>query len=141
MPDKGKFVNELTRVCAPGGRVLIVTWCHRNLEEGESSLPKSEQFLLDRICDAYYLPKWCSVDDYETLFKQNGLQNVKTNDWSDEVKPFWKAVVSVALTVNGILGLLKAGPQTVRGGLVMPLMQKGLRDGTIKFNLITGTKK
>jgi len=40
-----------------------------------------------------------------------------------------------------VLGLLKAGPATLRGGLVMPLMQKGLRDGTIKFNLITATKK
>lgn len=37
-------------------------------------------------------------------------------------------------------GLLKAGPTTIRGGLVMPLMQKGLRDGTIKFNLITARK-
>lgn len=166
MPDKAKFVNELTRVCAPGGRVLIVTWyvlgvaliltptfastrltlffyknrCHRNLVDRETELPAAERFLLDRICDAYYLPQWCSINDYQALFEKEGLVNVKTADWSEEVKPFWKAVVSVALTVNGILGLLKAGPATVRGGLVMPLMQKGLRDGTIKFNLITGEK-
>jgi tocopherol O-methyltransferase len=31
------------------------------LEEGEAALPADEQFLLDRICDAYYLPAWCSV--------------------------------------------------------------------------------
>ena len=29
MPDKQKFVGELARVCAPGGRIIIVTWCHR----------------------------------------------------------------------------------------------------------------
>lgn len=29
MPDKQRFVNELVRVCAPGGTVIIVTWCHR----------------------------------------------------------------------------------------------------------------
>ena len=29
MPDKERFVGELARVCAPGGRIIIVTWCHR----------------------------------------------------------------------------------------------------------------
>lgn len=29
MPDKAQFINELTRVCKPGGKILIVTWCHR----------------------------------------------------------------------------------------------------------------
>eukprot|EP00878_Enallax_costatus_P012923 GHUV01013495.1.p1 GENE.GHUV01013495.1~~GHUV01013495.1.p1 ORF type:complete len:287 (+),score=46.96 GHUV01013495.1:998-1858(+) len=29
MPDKQRFVNELVRVCAPGGTIIIVTWCHR----------------------------------------------------------------------------------------------------------------
>ncbi len=29
MPDKKQFVGELARVCAPGGRIIIVTWCHR----------------------------------------------------------------------------------------------------------------
>ena len=28
-PDKERFVGELVRVCAPGGRIIIVTWCHR----------------------------------------------------------------------------------------------------------------
>jgi len=46
MPDKTKFVNELTRVCAPGGRVLVVTWCHRVLAPSEAALPADEQFLL-----------------------------------------------------------------------------------------------
>ena len=29
MPDKKQFVKELFRVTAPGGRIIIVTWCHR----------------------------------------------------------------------------------------------------------------
>lgn len=29
MPDKAQFIAELTRVCEPGGKILIVTWCHR----------------------------------------------------------------------------------------------------------------
>jgi tocopherol O-methyltransferase len=142
MPDKSRFVAELTRVCAPGGRIIIATWCHRDLREGETELPDHEQFLLDRVCESYYLPKWCSVSDYVRIANETGaLTDVRVADWSLEVKPFWRAVTSVATTWRGVLGLLKAGPATLRGGLVMPLMQKGLRDGTIKFNLITATKK
>lgn len=29
MPDKAQFIRELSRVCKPGGKILIVTWCHR----------------------------------------------------------------------------------------------------------------
>ena len=132
----------ISNVCAPGGKIIIATWCHRDLREGETALPDAEQFLLDRVCDAYYLPKWCSASDYERIVHDTGaLTNVKVADWSLEVRPFWRAVTSVATSWRGIVGLLKAGPATLRGGLVMPLMQKGLRDGTIKFNLITATKK
>jgi len=62
-------------------------------------------------------------------------------DWSREVSPFWGAVIRSALSVDGVLGLFKAGWGTLQGALVMPLMAKGLRDGTIKFALITGTKR
>ena len=57
MPDKQKFVNELFRVCTPGGRILIVTWCHRDLEEGETHLTRKEERLLARVSRAYYLRK------------------------------------------------------------------------------------
>lgn len=48
--------------------------CHRVLEEGEEALPRKEQGLLDRICDAYYLPAWCSIADYERLMREAGMQ-------------------------------------------------------------------
>ena len=51
MPDKKKFVDELARVCEPGGTIVVVTWCHRALKEGEALEP-AEKALLDRICDA-----------------------------------------------------------------------------------------
>lgn len=68
MPDKRKFVAELLRVAKPGGKVMIVTWCHRDLQQGESALAEDEQAVLDRVNEAYYLPPWCSLADYEKLF-------------------------------------------------------------------------
>jgi tocopherol O-methyltransferase len=141
MPDKRKFVGELARVCAPGGRVIIVTWCHRVLHATEPSLKEDEQRLLDEICDAYYLPQWCSIADYERLFVENGFDDVRTADWSEQVAPFWGEVIKSALTFRGVLGLLRSGWTTIRGALVMPLMAQGLQRGVVRFALITGVKR
>ena len=43
------------------------------LAPGEKELRPEEQSLLDRICEAYYLPTWCSVADYQRLFEAEGL--------------------------------------------------------------------
>ena len=68
-----QFIAELTRVCKPGGRILIVTWCHRVLEAGETALKADEAALLKDICSAYYLPAWCSIADYARIAESNGL--------------------------------------------------------------------
>ena len=51
MPDKRQFMKQLHRVAAPGGRVLVVTWCHRELKPGETALSASELKLLGKIND------------------------------------------------------------------------------------------
>ncbi len=56
------------------------------------------------------------------------------------MQPFWRAVIDTALTPQGLFGLLKSGLKTIKGAIVMPLMQQGLRRGLIKFNLLTATK-
>lgn len=140
MPNKTKFVGELARVASPGGRIIIVTWCHRDLQEGETSLTSSELALLDRICSAYYLPAWCSVADYVKLAEEAGLQDVRTADWTEYITPFWPAVISSALSVKGFLGLLQSGWTTMRGALAMALMVQGYQKGLIKFGLITARK-
>mmetsp|Transcript_9263 Transcript_9263/g.14277 ORF Transcript_9263/g.14277 Transcript_9263/m.14277 type:complete len:349 (+) Transcript_9263:36-1082(+) len=141
MPDKTKFVNELMRVAAPGGRVIIVTWCHRDLELGEPSLSKKEEKILAKINRAYYLPKWCSVDDYCKLLEKEGAVDIKREDWSYIIAPFWKAVIKSSLNLKSVVGLLKSGFSTIRGAYAMLLMLKGFDAGVIKFGLITCTKK
>ena len=48
------------------------------------------------------------------LFKQAGLQGVRTADWSEEVAPFWSAVIRSALSAQGLRGLLGAGWSTLK---------------------------
>uniref|UniRef100_A0A1J3F842 Tocopherol O-methyltransferase, chloroplastic n=1 Tax=Noccaea caerulescens TaxID=107243 RepID=A0A1J3F842_NOCCA len=140
MPDKAKFVKELARVAAPGARIIIVTWCHRNLSQGEEALQPWEQNLLDRICKSFYLPAWCSISDYVELLQSLSLQDIKCADWSDNVAPFWPAVIRTALTWKGLVSLLRSGMKGIKGALTMPLMIEGFKKGVIKFGIITCRK-
>ncbi|KAL3698310.1 hypothetical protein R1sor_012386 [Riccia sorocarpa] len=140
MPDKRKFLQELMRVTAPNGRILIVTWCHRDLKPEELSLAADELELLDKICDSYYLPAWCSPSDYVEIAQSLGLKDVKSADWSEFVTPFWPAVMVSAMSFKGLAGLAKAGWTTIKGALAMGLMVQGYQKGLIKFALITARK-
>ncbi|CAO2829345.1 unnamed protein product [Amaranthus hypochondriacus] len=140
MPDKAKFVGELGRVAAPGATIIIVTWCHRNLCESEKSLKADELKLLDKICDAYYLPAWCSANDYVHLLQSLQLQDIKCEDWTKYVAPFWPAVIRSALTWKGLTSLLFSGWKTIKGAFAMPLMIKGYKQDLIKFAIITCRK-
>jgi tocopherol O-methyltransferase len=140
MPDKEKFVSELFRVAAPGGRILVVTWVTRDLDEGETQLTKKEEKLLAKINRAYYLPRWVSSSDYVKVFKEQGATDIKTEDWSYIIAPFWKAVIKSSLNLKSVVGLLKSGFSTIRGAWAMLLMLKGYKMGLIKFALITCTK-
>lgn len=140
MPDKAKFIDELFRVAAPDGRIIIVTWCHRDLEENETSLTAKEERLLAKINRAYYLPQWCSVSDYIDLLEAKGAKGIKREDWSYIIAPFWKAVIKSSLNFRSVWGLLRSGFSTQRGAYAMFLMLRGFNKGLIKFGLITCTK-
>jgi tocopherol O-methyltransferase len=140
MPDKRQFVSELARVCKPGGRVIVVAWCHRDLEAGEEALSPREERLLGRINQAYYLPRWCSAADYKRLATDFGLVNVQTDDWTQSVRRFWPAVILSSLRPRAFIGMLRSGMSTLRGALVMPLMIRGQKKGLIKFAMVSMRK-
>ncbi|GAB4858146.1 Tocopherol O-methyltransferase, chloroplastic [Ancistrocladus abbreviatus] len=140
MPNKRKFVSELARVAGPGATIIIVTWCHRDLSPSEESLQPGEKELLTKICDAYYLPAWCSTADYVHLLESLSLQDIRVADWSQYVAPFWPAVIRSALTWKGLTSLMQSGWKTIKGALAMPLMVEGYKKGLIKFAVITCRK-
>ena len=96
--------------------------------------------MLDAINRAYYLPKWCSTDDYIQLLGEQGATDIKSEDWSYIIAPFWKAVIRSSLNLKSVLGLARSGFSTQRGAYAMFLMLKGFNKGLIKFGLLTCTK-
>ena len=138
MPDKTKFMQECYRVLKPGGKLIMVTWCHRPIDN--SPLTDDEQKHLQEIYRVYCLPYVISLPEYTAIAHQLPLQNIRTADWSTAVAPFWDVVIDSAFTPKAIWGLLTAGWTTIVGALSLGLMSRGYQRGLIRFGLLCGNK-
>jgi tocopherol O-methyltransferase len=134
MPDKTQFLRECYRVLKPGGHLIMATWCHR--EAGDRPLTPAEQKLLDDIYRVYCLPYVISLNSYGAIADELGFVNIRTDDWSDAVAPFWNIVVQSALTPKAVIGLFRAGWTTIQAALSLRLMQRGYRSGVVRFGLL-----
>ncbi|XP_020262425.1 probable tocopherol O-methyltransferase, chloroplastic [Asparagus officinalis] len=140
IPDKTKFVSELERVAAPGATIVITTWCHRDLCPDEVSLNPKEKNLLNKLSSSHYLPNWCSAADYVKSAQSLNLLDIKTDDWSENVMPFWPAVLRSLLTWRGLISFLGSGWKTIRGAPVMPKVIEGYKKNVVKYTIITCRK-
>lgn len=138
MPNKHQFLQECYRVLKPGGKLILVTWCHRPLDN--SPLTAKELNLLAEIYRVYCLPYVISLPEYEAIARKLPLQNIRTADWSTAVAPFWNIVIDSALTPQAIFGLLSSGWSTIEGALSLGLMRDGYESGLIRFGLLCGNK-
>jgi tocopherol O-methyltransferase len=135
--DKKGLLQLFYNLLKPGGKFLMVTWCHRDIPP---KLSDSEKKLLQQVCDLYHLPPWISIAEYKKLAVETGFGKVKTGDWSQAVFPFWGAVMRSAFTWRGLKGLLTSGWGTIKGAYAMRFMQAGFRRGLVKYGVIQGQR-
>lgn len=140
MPDKEKFFQECYRVLKPGGTFICATWCHRPTNSWAGELTEDEKQHLADIYRVYCLPYVISLPEYETIAHDCGFNQIKVDDWSIEVAPFWDIVIDSAFNLEAIIGLLNSGWQTIEGALSLGLMSRGYERGLIRFGLISGQK-
>ncbi|KAM7262188.1 hypothetical protein ACFE04_021265 [Oxalis oulophora] len=133
MPEREQFISELVRVAAPGATIIVAAWCHRDLPPSEQSLKPSEKQHLDKIRTNFHLAEWCSVADYVKLLKSHLVENVKSDDWSKYVTPFWAQATHAALSCND-----KGFPDD--GLAAMGWMNEGYEKDIIKFGIVTCRK-
>ncbi|CAK0756391.1 hypothetical protein CVIRNUC_002451 [Coccomyxa viridis] len=90
MPDKAKYVQEMTRVLKPGGHIVIATWCQREGTPGRPLTAKDKaalQFLYDEWAHPYFV----SVQEYGRLLEGTGkLESVEVDDWTPQTLPTWR---------------------------------------------------
>jgi tocopherol O-methyltransferase len=139
MPDKVKFLQECYRVLKPGGKLIFVTWCHRRLT-ATTPLTADEQKHLQDIYRVYCLPYVISLPEYTEIVEQCGFKDLRVDDWSTAVEPFWDVVIDSAITPQAVIGLFKAGQKTIEAAMSLRLMSEGYRRGLIRFGLIAATK-
>ncbi|CAL8466623.1 g6159 [Coccomyxa elongata] len=90
MPDKKKYVEEMTRVLKPGGRMVIATWCQRE-ETPEAPLTPKEKADLQFLYDEWAHPYFVSVQEYGRLLEGTGkLESVVIDDWTPQTLPTWR---------------------------------------------------
>ena len=139
MPDKAKFLAECYRVLRPGGKLILATWCHRETSiTGE--LTPDEIRHLKEIYRVYCLPYVISLSEYKAIAQSTGFKDIKSDDWSMRVAPFWDMVIDSAFNIEAVTGLVKAGWQTIQSALSLGLMSRGYSRGLIRYGLIVGTK-
>jgi len=139
MPDKLKFLQECYRVLKPGGKLIFVTWCHRPTTP-TTPLTVREQKHLQDIYRVYCLPYVISLPEYTEIVTASGFKDLRADDWSTAVAPFWDVVIDSAITPQAIFGLFKAGRKTIEAAMSLRLMSEGYRSGLIRFGLIAATK-
>lgn len=140
MPNKAKFLAECYRVLKPGGKIILATWCHRETNSVAGDLTPREIAHLKEIYRVYCLPYVISLSEYREIMTDCGFQKMITDDWSIAVEPFWDVVIDSAIAPEAIVGLFKAGWQTIQGALSLNLMSQGYAKGLIRFGLISATK-
>ncbi|NHC33378.1 methyltransferase domain-containing protein [Scytonema millei] len=141
MPDKVQFMQECYRVLQPGGKLIMVTWCHRPTDaQSGGILTADEQKHLNEIYEVYHLPYTIALPEYEAIARNLNLNGIRTADWSTAVAPFWDVVIDSALNPTAILGLILSGWETIQAALSLGLMQRGYQRGLIRFGLLCGIK-
>lgn len=140
MPDKKQFLQECYRVLKPGGTFILATWCHRPTDSLAGALTAQEKQHLEEIYRVYCLPYVISLPEYEAIARECGFKNLRGDDWSMAVAPFWDVVIDSALEAQAILDLLQSGWTTIQAALSLGLMSRGYQRGLIRMGLLTGTK-
>ncbi len=139
MPDKVKFLQECYRVLKPGGQLILATWCHRPTN-AVTPLTGDEEKHLQDIYRVYCLPYVVSLPKYTEIVEQCGFKDLRVEDWSTAVAPFWDVVIDSAITPQAVIGLFKAGWKTIEAAMSLRLMSEGYRRGLIRFGVIAATK-
>jgi tocopherol O-methyltransferase len=138
MPDKKGFVEECKRVLKPGGTLVMAVWCHR---ETPPALEPQEVDLLQKIYKVYALPYVCQLSDFQKFAVDMNMTNTKFEDWTDYIKPFWWEVIKKAVSVQGVVGLIRSGWTAIYGAWAAWWMHKAVEGGVFVFGAFTATKK
>lgn len=141
MPDKNKFVQEVTRVLKPGGMLVLACWNVRDTRG--KPLSKSEAAHIRLLVDEWRHAEFTSIPDYVDIFSRNGLVNVTAENWAPQTQPSWREAVIVPF--RDPRGIMYFNPKRVwimiRDAYTVLRYDEAFRKGLCEYGLIRGQKK
>ncbi|GBF97100.1 gamma-tocopherol methyltransferase [Raphidocelis subcapitata] len=95
MPDKRKFVSEIARLLAPGGRLYLSDFCAASPAPQRS---RRQQAALDAVDAAFASAgAWACAEEYRRMMEACGLLVLAEADWTLRLRGFWDIGLAEAL--------------------------------------------
>jgi len=141
MPDKQRYVEEMTRVLRPGGQLVIATWCQR--DDREKPFDPSEQRMLNFLYSEWTHPFFISIHSYAELMRQTGrLTAIATADWTPQTIASWLHSIWVGVfNPWPVFSRPRLWWKTFRDGLTLVRMHKSFASKLMEYGMMTGTKE
>lgn len=141
MPDKKRYVDEMTRVLKPGGRIVIATWCQR--DDSSKPFDPEERKMLDFLYAEWSHPYFVSIEEYARLMTgTNALDNVSTDDWAVETIPSWRHSIWVGVfDPRPVLIRPHLWWKCLRDGITLERMHQAFTSGLMQYGMMTASKK
>lgn len=83
--DKPAFFRQAARWLRSGGRVAVCAWL-----AGDEPLTGAQRRTAEEVCEGMFCPSLGTAADYETWFRDAGLVDVQTRDWTSRVARTWE---------------------------------------------------
>ncbi|KXZ49093.1 hypothetical protein GPECTOR_23g25 [Gonium pectorale] len=142
MPDKKKYVEEMTRVLKPGGTLVIACWCQRE-ETPETPFSAQDKEDLQFLYDEWAHPYFISIEEFGRLMNGTGkLEKVHTANWNKNTLASWRHSIWVGVFDPWIV--VFKGPRiwykTVREIVTIERMHQAFAKELMQYGMMAGTK-
>lgn len=143
MPDKKKYVEEMTRVLAPGGNMVIACWCQRE-ETPDRPLSDADKARLQFLYDEWAHPFFISIQDFCRLMEGTGkMESVSAEDWTPQTLPSWRHSNLVGV-LDPWFVMFKWNPKlwykVTREIVTLERMHRAFDMGLMEYGLMRGVK-
>ena len=142
MPDKKKYVEEMTRVLKPGGRLVIATWCQRDEAASGKKFTSKERKTLDYLYGEWTHPYFISIEEYARIMENTSqLETIKTDDWAEQTIPAWRQSVWVGVWDPWpVIRRPHLWWKVVRDAWCLEVMHRAFTNGLMEYGLMTARK-
>lgn len=140
MPDKEKYIQEMTRVLKPGGKLVVATWCQRDSDKVPFNA--KERKVLDFLYAEWTHPYFISINDYAKIMEKTGqLQKIITADWVKETIASWRHSIWVGVFDPWPVVIRpKLWWKCLRDGITLERMHNAFNEGLMQYGMLTATK-